>query len=111
MALFTLIVLQNVLTEEQLYDWGWRVPFFIGSGLALLIFLIRRGMAETESFKNADRENAPKSSALSLFKNHPKTALAVIFLTAGGTLSFMHIQPICKNFWSTHLVLLKKRQQ
>lgn len=88
LALFTLIVLQNVLTEEQLYDWGWRVPFFIGSALALLIFVIRRGMVETESFKNVDREKQPKSSAFALFKHHPKAALAVIFLTAGGTLSF-----------------------
>lgn len=88
LALFTLIVLQNVLTEEQLYDWGWRVPFFIGSALALLIFVIRRGMVETESFKNVDRETQPKSSAFALFKHHPKAALAVIFLTAGGTLSF-----------------------
>lgn len=88
LALFTLIVLQNILTEEQLYDWGWRVPFFIGSILALLIFVIRRGMVETESFKNVDRETQPKSSAFALFKHHPKAALAVIFLTAGGTLSF-----------------------
>ena len=88
LALFTLIVLQNILTEQQLYEWGWRVPFIIGSVLAMLIFVIRRGMVETQSFKNADRDNAPKSSALSLFKHHPKTALAVIFLTAGGTLSF-----------------------
>lgn len=88
LALFTLIILQNILTEEQLYDWGWRVPFFIGSVLALMIFIIRRGMAETQSFINADRVNAPRSSAFSLFRYHPKAALAVIFLTAGGTLSF-----------------------
>ena len=88
LALFTLIVLQIVLTEQQLYEWGWRIPFFIGSALALLIFVIRRGMVETQSFNNVDRTNVPKSSALSLFKNHPKTALAVVFLTAGGTLSF-----------------------
>lgn len=88
LALFTLIVLQNVLTEQQLYEWGWRIPFFVGSGLALLIFIIRRGMVETQSFKNVDRVNQPKSSAFSLFVHHPKAALAVIFLTAGGTLSF-----------------------
>lgn len=66
LALFTLIVLQNVLTEEQLYEWGWRVPFFIGSALALLIFVIRRGMVETESFKNVDRETQPNPSRVHL---------------------------------------------
>ncbi|MDH2498740.1 MFS transporter [Acinetobacter baumannii] len=86
LALFTLIVLQNVLSDEQLYAWGWRIPFFIGSALALLVFVIRRGMVETQSFKNAEKEN--KSSAFALFRHHPKEAIAVVFLTAGGTISF-----------------------
>ncbi|SPL71195.1 MFS transporter [Acinetobacter stercoris] len=88
LALFTLIILQQVLTDQQLTDWGWRIPFFIGAILALLVFVIRRGMVETESFKNVNREKEVKSSAFALFRYHPKAALAVIFLTAGGTLSF-----------------------
>ena len=86
LALFTLIVLQQILTDEQLYAWGWRIPFFIGSGLALLVFVIRRGMAETQSFQNAEKEQ--KSSAFALFRHHPKAAATVMFLTAGGTISF-----------------------
>lgn len=30
-ALCVLLILQMILTEEQLHDWGWRVPFFIGA--------------------------------------------------------------------------------
>jgi len=86
LALLTLIILQNVLSNEQLYAWGWRIPFFIGSVLALLIFVIRRGMVETQSFENADKEI--KSSAFALFKYHRKEAIAVVFLTAGGTITF-----------------------
>ena len=86
LALATLIILQQVLTEAQLYEWGWRIPFFVGSILALSVFIIRRGMVETQSFKNATQE--VKSSAFALFKHHPKEALGVLFLTAGGTISF-----------------------
>lgn len=86
LALLTLIILQNIMSPADLYAWGWRIPFFIGAILALLVFVIRRGMVETQSFKNAEKEK--KSSAFALFKHHPKEALAVIFLTAGGTLSF-----------------------
>ncbi|PVZ78586.1 alpha-ketoglutarate permease [Serratia sp. S1B] len=86
LALATVIILQHILSVEQLYAWGWRVPFFLGSVLALTVFIIRRGMVETQSFKNAEKQ--VKSSAFSLFKHHPKEALAVLFLTAGGTISF-----------------------
>ncbi|MBW8882939.1 MAG: MFS transporter, partial [Asticcacaulis sp.] len=34
-ALAVLIVLQNLLTEQQLTEWGWRIPFLVGAGLAL----------------------------------------------------------------------------
>jgi MHS family alpha-ketoglutarate permease-like MFS transporter len=41
-ALCVLLILQMILTEEQLHDWGWRVPFFIGALLAIVVFRIRR---------------------------------------------------------------------
>src|SRR5262249_17447235 len=31
LALSVLLILQSFLTAEQLSDWGWRVPFFVGS--------------------------------------------------------------------------------
>src|SRR5690606_11822947 len=43
---------------------------------------------ETTAFKAEDAKAAPKSSALLLFVKHPKEALLVIGLTAGGTLAF-----------------------
>jgi MHS family alpha-ketoglutarate permease-like MFS transporter len=88
-ALCVLLILQMVLTEEQLHDWGWRIPFFIGALLAIVVFRIRRGLLETQSFKNAQTEtDQPKSGMFALFKHYPKEAFTVLFLTAGGTLAF-----------------------
>ncbi len=88
-ALCVLLILQFVLTEEQLHDWGWRIPFFIGACLAIVVFYIRRGLLETQSFKNAQKDkNQPESSMFSLFKHYPKQAFTVLFLTAGGTVAF-----------------------
>ncbi|WP_159314141.1 MFS transporter, partial [Klebsiella pneumoniae] len=88
-ALCVLLILQMILTEEQLHDWGWRVPFFIGALLAIVVFRIRRGLLETQSFKNAQAEtDQPKSGMFALFKHYPKEAFTVLFLTAGGTLAF-----------------------
>ncbi len=88
-ALCVLLILQWLLTEEQLHDWGWRIPFFIGACLAVVVFRIRRGLLETQSFKNAqEQKDQPESGLFSLFKHYPKEAFTVLFLTAGGTLAF-----------------------
>lgn len=88
LALSVLLVLQAVLTEPQLEAWGWRIPFLIGGALAVVVFYLRRGLAETQSYKNAQAVEAPKSSGLTLFRHYPRQALTVMALTAGGTLAF-----------------------
>lgn len=85
-ALLVLLVLQAVMTEADLKEWGWRIPFAVGGVLALGVFWLRRRLAETESF--AKREPGKKSSALALFREHPREAAVVMLLTAGGTLAF-----------------------
>lgn len=88
LALLLLIVLQTVMSEEALSSWGWRIPFFVGAALAVVVFWLRRGLDETNAFKADDTRAAPKSSAMLLILKHPKEALLVLGLTAGGTLAF-----------------------
>jgi MHS family alpha-ketoglutarate permease-like MFS transporter len=88
LALAVLLILQQILPEPDLEAWGWRIPFAIGGVLAVIVFYLRRGLAETESFKNAKGTEAPRSSGLALFTQYPREAFTVIALTAGGTLAF-----------------------
>ncbi|WP_267351503.1 MFS transporter [Sphingomonas sp. GM_Shp_2] len=88
LAICVLLILQTVLREADLDAWGWRIPFAIGAVLAVVVFYIRRGLAETESYQNAKKEGAPKSGFLQLIKHHPRETLTVMLLTAGGTLAF-----------------------
>ena len=85
-ALGVLILLQQTLTEEQLYSWGWRIPFVIGALCAVVALYLRRGMEETESFKKVKAE--PKESAMRTLMRHPKELMTVVGLTMGGTLAF-----------------------
>ncbi len=85
-ALLLLIVLQNTLSETALASWGWRIPFFVGAALAVVVFWLRRRLDETH--KAEDAKDQPKSSAVQLFVKHPKEAFMVLGLTAGGTLAF-----------------------
>jgi MHS family alpha-ketoglutarate permease-like MFS transporter len=86
LASLTLLLLQGLLSEQQLEQWGWRLPFALGGLLAIAVFRIRRGLMETQAFKNS--RDQPKSSGWLLFSQHPRQAITVILLTAGGTLAF-----------------------
>jgi MHS family alpha-ketoglutarate permease-like MFS transporter len=85
-ALVVLIVLQTLMARPDLESWGWRIPFAIGGVLALLVFWLRRRLAETESF--ALRITTERSDPLALVTKHPREAGLVLLLTAGGTLAF-----------------------
>jgi len=87
-ALAVLLVLQRILLPEQLSAWGWRIPFAIGGVLAVVVFYIRRGLVETQSYQNAKDSTKPKSSGFALFTEYPKEAFMVMALTSGGTLAF-----------------------
>ena len=87
-AICVLLLLQVVLGKAALQDWGWWIPFAVGGVLAIVVFYIRRGLAETASFRNAQAEGAPRSSFATLVTRHPRETLTVMLLTAGGTLAF-----------------------
>jgi MHS family alpha-ketoglutarate permease-like MFS transporter len=88
LALLLLILLQQTMSSEALASWGWRIPFFVGAALAVVVFWLRRRLDETSAFKAEDTRAAPRSSAMLLILKHPKEALLVFGLTAGGTLAF-----------------------
>lgn len=87
-AICVLITLQAVMSEATLDAWGWRIPFVIGGCLAVIVFWLRRGLAETQSFAVAKAEGGPKSGFRELVTNHPRETVTVMLLTAGGTIAF-----------------------
>ena len=88
LAILVLVLLQAVMAPAELNEWGWRIPFGIGAVLAVVVFYLRRGLAETRSFTKAKQSDAPKSGFLTLLRYHPKETALVMLLTAGGTLAF-----------------------
>ncbi|MBW6527782.1 MFS transporter [Sphingomonas sp. RHCKR7] len=88
LAILLLVVLQSVMSEQALTSWGWRIPFAIGAVLALVVFWLRRGLAETQSFERAKASDGPKSGFGTLLRRHPRETALVMLLTAGGTLAF-----------------------
>ena len=85
-ALGLLVVMQTLLSEEQLLSWGWRVPFVVGALCAVLVFVLRRQLVETDAFKalKAEKQHSLTKQLLA----HPRALLTVLALTAGGSLAF-----------------------
>jgi len=96
MALGVQIVLQLSLSEDQMYSWGWRVPFVIGACTAIVVMVLRRGMEESAAFeaeatrvKLSATDAAPKErGSLRMLMEYPRECLLVVGLTLGGTVAF-----------------------
>jgi MHS family alpha-ketoglutarate permease-like MFS transporter len=86
LALCLLLLLQYVLlTPAQLDAWGWRIPFFIGSGMALYALYLRRGIAETEAFTSA---KMPRENLLRVLWQYRRQVMLSIGISIGGTVAF-----------------------
>jgi len=87
-AVLLLLLLQALLSEAQLYAWGWRIPFAVGALLALVVFWIRRGIDETRSFELESAGVAPRSTGWRLITEYPRETAIIIVLSAGGGMGF-----------------------
>jgi MHS family alpha-ketoglutarate permease-like MFS transporter len=86
-ALGLLVVLQQfVLTSEQLHDWGWRIPFLLGTVLSVVAVYIRRSMVETDVFRS--QQTVRRQSSLRELARYPRQIATVVGLTLGGCVAF-----------------------
>jgi MHS family alpha-ketoglutarate permease-like MFS transporter len=44
-------VLTSVLSEGDMHQWGWRIPFIVGAMYGLFIVVLRRGMEESSAYE------------------------------------------------------------
>lgn len=88
-ALGIQLVLQKlILTEEQLHDWGWRIPFVIGAGLSLIALYLRKSLHETEAFELVMKDEKKEKGTIKELLKYPQELWTVFGLTLGGTLAF-----------------------
>ncbi|MGI4743546.1 MAG: MFS transporter [Janthinobacterium lividum] len=88
LALGIQLVLQRLLTEVQLLNWGWRIPFVIGAGLSMVALYLRSNLDETSAFEAQRHTPDEQRGSLRVLRQHPRAVLTVVGLTMGGTLAF-----------------------
>ncbi|SHN11245.1 MFS transporter [Mucilaginibacter sp. OK098] len=89
LALGVLVLLQRAfLTDKELHQWGWRIPFAIGSVLAVTVMYLRRSLQESVNIDDKDIKARSNRGTIKALAAHPKAVLTVIGLTVGGTVAF-----------------------
>lgn len=61
--------LNETLGHDEIAEWGWRIPFFIGCLIIPLIFVLRRSLQETEAFLQRKHRPDTKEILTTIVKN------------------------------------------
>jgi len=96
--------LNKYLTPAEIGDWGWRIPFFIGSLIVPFIFVIRRSLMETEAFLARKHHPTAAESFRSIIANW-QIVLAGMMLVVMTTVSFYLITVYTPTFGKNVLKL------
>ena len=86
LAVLLIVVLEALLTDAQLREFGWRIPFVVGAAAAVVAMLLRRTLHETQSSEALKDDSS--GTLRELFGQHLGAFITVVGYTAGGSLMF-----------------------
>jgi len=97
----TFLILSDTLTNEQFFDYGWRIPFVASSLLVLVGFYIRMKITETPSFANAKKTK--KQVEVPLFTILKSYKWELIFGTFAAVVTFVtfYLMTVFSLSWGT----------
>ncbi|EJF89395.1 MFS transporter [Bartonella tamiae] len=97
------------LTNEQLYSWGWRIPFLLSSILLIFAFIIRIGVEESPEMLNEmkNKKNSDNMPLKEVFAKKKQTLFygigSCIFAVAG----FYFITTLMMNYTTNYIGIEK----
>jgi metabolite-proton symporter len=69
----------SLLTEEQFFDWGWRIPFLLSIILVGVGLFIRLRLLETPAFSEVQESHTEaQMPIMDVLRNYPKNVLLAI---------------------------------
>jgi MFS family permease len=81
------LALSASMPPGSLVDWGWRLPFLIGSAVLLIALVLRRRMPETLSAADRDDKRKIAQEMIGLVVGYPKVLVAIVTQIAFGTIA------------------------
>jgi Sugar phosphate permease len=95
------IILSRVLTDEQFFAWGWRIPFLSSALMVVVGLYVRLQIAETPAFQAAIEKNERvRVPLVNVFREHAGTLLLA---TLGGITTFVvfYLMTVFSLSWGT----------
>ena len=79
----------HLLPEADLTSWGWRIPFFVGAGLAGAVWLARSSMEESPDFERQTAAgSAPKKPLRHVLTHHRIGVMRSFAISALGSITY-----------------------
>ena len=99
------ILLVQLMPEEALRSWGWRVPFLLSAVLVVVGVIIRLRLEEPSEFKAAKREQPTEIPLVNVLRRFPKAVLfgtgaAVVGQSAYILVSFLPAYAVSRDLVS-----------
>lgn len=86
LAVLVIVILQNALSEAEIMNWGWRIPFVIGALTSIVALKLRSTLKETTTDQSRSHKDAGNLNML--VTKYKRSFIIVLGYTAGGSLSF-----------------------
>jgi metabolite-proton symporter len=97
----TFLLLSDTLTDEQFFDFGWRIPFIASAALVVVGFYIRLKITETPSFlASLETKKQVKIPMIELLKSY-KRELFFGTLAAVTTFVTFYFMTVFSLSWAT----------
>ena len=97
------VATEKLVSPAAMGSWGWRIPLLVGCLIVPLIFLLRRHLPETESFK---KDHAPSmGEAMKAIARDWRVVLVGMMLAVMTTVSFYTITAYTPTFGEHELHL------
>ena len=97
----TFLLLSDILTDEQFFDYGWRIPFIASAALVVVGFYIRLKITETPSFiASLETKKQVKIPMIVLLKSYKRE---LIFGTLAAVTTFVtfYFMTVFSLSWAT----------
>ncbi len=108
LSLGTFLILGNVLTDKQFFDFGWRIPFIASAILVFVGLYVRLKITETPDFlKVMEQDQRVKVPVADVFVKHTR---AIVLGTAAAITTFLlfYLMTVFALSWGTSVLHYSK---